>query len=194
MNAPQTSVYSLTLAVVQETERRVLTLRSTGAIPDAIMRNILFPFPFLQLGIGELFRPASKWAFLSFGLLVIAAFLIPHAGVSTEAKSYIFLACTYVPLFLVVFAVPSTFAFDSIKATQIQSLADYIYALGIDTEEKIEAIEENLSNVAERIYARMNRKESGFGYLLLQSTSLRETTARIEPGGIGESRKAGYAA
>lgn len=155
MNAPQPSLFNVTLAVIQETERRVLTFRSVGAIPDAVMRNIMFPFPFLQLGMGELFRPASKWAFLSFGLLIAAAFLGPHVGVSAEAKSYIFLACTYAPLFLVVFAVPSTFAFDSIKVAQIQSLADYIYSLGIDSEEKIETIEENLSNIAERTYARM---------------------------------------
>jgi len=155
MNTPHSSLLDVTLAVVQESERRVLTFRSTGMIPDAIMRHIMFPFPFLQLGIGELLRPASKWAFLSFLLLVVAVFIIPQASVSAEAKSYIFMACTYAPLFLVIFAVPSTFAFDSIKTLQIQSLADYIYGLGIDNKEKIEAIEENLDNIAERSYARM---------------------------------------
>jgi len=155
MNAPQPSLFNATLSVIHEAERRVLIFRSVGAIPDAIMRNIMFPFPFLQLGMGELFRPASKWAFLSFGLLIAAAFLIPYIGVSAEAKSYIFMACAYASLFLVVFAVPSTFAFDSIKAAQIHSLADYIYSLGIDSEEKIDAIAENLSNIAERTYARM---------------------------------------
>lgn len=155
MNTPQSSLLDATLAVVQETERRVLTFRSAGAIPDAIMRHIVFPFPFLQRGIGELFRPASKWAFLSFLLLVAAVLLIPNAGVSAEAKSYIYMVCAYAPLFFVVFAVPSTFAFDSIRAPQIQSLADYIYGLGIDSKEKIEAIEENLANIAERTSVRM---------------------------------------
>lgn len=155
MSASQASLFDLTLAAVQETERRVLTFRSDGAIPDAIMRNVMFPFPFLQCGMAELFRPVSKWVFLSFGLLIVAAFLAPHLGVSAEAKSYIFLACTYAPLFLVVFAVPSTFALDSIKGMQIQSLADYIHSLGVDDEEKIEALEENLANIAERTYARM---------------------------------------
>lgn len=154
MNARQLSLFDLTLAVVQETERRVLTFRSGGTISDVIMRNIMFPFPFLQLGVGELLRPASKWASLSFGLLVIVAILIPYAGISADAKSYIFLACTYAPMFLVVFAVPSTFAFDSIKVTQIQSLSNYIYSLGIDCEEKIKAFEDNLSNISERTYAR----------------------------------------
>lgn len=155
MNTSQASLFNLTLAVLQETERQVLTFRSAGGLLDAIMRNVMFPFPFLQRGMAELFRPASKWAILSFGLLLVAAFLIPHAGVSAEAKSYIFLACTYAPLFLVIFAVPSTFAFDSVKGAQILSLADYIYSLGIDQEEKIEALEDNLSNIAERTYARL---------------------------------------
>lgn len=155
MNTSRASLYDLTLAVIHEAERRVLTFRSAGAIPDAVMRNVMFPFPFLQRGMAELFRPASKWAVLSFGLLIVAALVIPHAGVSAEAKSYIFLACTYAPLFVVVFAVPSTFAFDSIKGAQIQSLADYIHSLGIDDEKKIQALEENLSNITERTYARM---------------------------------------
>lgn len=155
MSAPQLSLFDVTLIVVQETERRVLTFRSAGKTIDAILRHIMFPFPFLQIGIGELLRPVSKWAFLSFGLLVAAAFLIPHAGISAEAKSYVFLGCAYAPLFLVVFAVPSTFAIDSIKVEQINLLADFIYSLGIDNEDKIEAIEENLSNIAERTYARM---------------------------------------
>lgn len=154
MNVPQSSLFNVTLAVVREAERQVLTFGSNGPVPDAIMRYMVFPFPFLQLGIGELLRTASKWALLSFGLLVVAAFLVPRVGVSAEAGSYIFLACTYAPLFLLVFAVPSTFAFDSIKSVQIQYLADYIYSLGIDSEEKIKAIEENLSNIAERTYAR----------------------------------------
>lgn len=154
VNKSKTSLFDLTLAVVQETERRILTFRSAGTIVDAIVRTILFPFPFLQIGIAELFRPASRWAALSFGLLIIATFLIPQAAVSPEVKSYIFLGCIYAPLFLIVFAVPSTFAFDSIKGTQVRLLADFIHAHGIDCEEKVKAFEENLSNIAERTYAR----------------------------------------
>lgn len=152
MKAP--SLFQLTLKIIQETERSVLEFRSAGVIPDAIMHTIMFPFPFMRLGLAELFRPASRVAFMSFGLLIVAAWLIPHIEVSAQAKSYIFLACTYVPIFLVVFAVPSTFALDSIKDGQIQSLANYIYSVGIDCEEKIEALEENLSNITERTYAR----------------------------------------
>lgn len=154
MNASQTSLFNSTLAIVQETERSVLTFRSAGTTADAIIRTILLPFPFLQVGMAELFRPVSRWAVLSFGLLIVATFLVPGTAVSAEAKSYIFLGCIYAPLFLVVFAVPSTFAFDSIKDPQVQSLADDIYAKGFDCEEKINVLAENLSSIAERTSAR----------------------------------------
>jgi len=148
------SLFNLTLTIIHETERRVLTFRSFGAIPDEIIRFIMFPIPFIQLGMAELFRPALNWAFIWFGLSILAVFLISHAEVSEQTKGYIFLACIYVPIFLVVFAVPSTFAIDSIKDEQIQSLADYINSLGINDKDKIATLEDNLSNIAERTYAR----------------------------------------
>jgi len=157
MSSPQQSLFNLTLMVIHESERRILTFRSVGTIPDVIMRIIMFPLLFIQLGMTELFRPALKWALMWFGLSIFGAFLISHAEVSEQTKSYIFLACIYLPIFLVIFAMPSTFALDSIKGEQIRSLADYIYSLGIDGKEKIEALEENLLNIAERTYARTKK-------------------------------------
>ncbi|MDD5581462.1 MAG: hypothetical protein PHY16_19625 [Methylobacter sp.] len=148
------SLFNLTLTIIHETERRVLTFRSFGPIPDEIIRILMFPFPFIQLGMAELFRPVSKGAFMWFGLLILATSIVSHAELSEQTKSNIFLACPYVPIFLVAFAIPSTFALDSIKNEQIQSLADYIYSLGINSNEKLETFEENLSNIAERTYAR----------------------------------------
>lgn len=154
MNTLSPSLFNLTMAIIHETERRVLTVRSFGAIPDVIMRFVLFPIPFIQLGTAELFRPALNWTLMWLGLSILAVFLIPHAEVSEQTKGYILLTCIYVPIFLVVFAMPSTFALDSIKDQQIQSLSDYLYSVGIDSNEKIEALEENLSHIAERTYAR----------------------------------------
>jgi len=155
MNTSQPTLLDVTVAVVQETERRVLTFRSAGKVFDGILRIILFPFPFLQIGIGELLRPASTWAIISFVLLAGTTFFIPHAEISAQTKSYIFLFCFYAPIFLVAFAVPSTFAFDSIKGPQIQGLADYIYSLGVDDEAKIESFKDSLSIVAERAHSRV---------------------------------------
>ncbi|HYE36761.1 hypothetical protein [Methylocaldum sp.] len=91
---------------------------------------------------------------MSFALLLAATFLVSYAAISAEAKSYVLLSCIYAPIFPVAFAVPSTFAFDSIKGPQIQGLADYIYSLGIDTEATISAFEDGVSIVTERAYAR----------------------------------------
>ncbi len=53
-----------------------------------------------------------------------------------------------------VFAVPSTFVFDTISGPQINSLATYILNLGFDTESKLDSLAECMSLVAERAYAR----------------------------------------
>jgi hypothetical protein len=147
-------LFDLTQQIVEETERRVLAFKSNGTLPDVASRHAIFPIPFLQLGIGELMRPVFKWAIISVVLLIAAFIFVPKANIPADAKSYIFMFCTYAPIILVIFAVPSTFVFDSISGTQVNGLADYIYSLGFNSEEKLASLDESISLVAERAYAR----------------------------------------
>lgn len=147
-------LFNLTRQIVEEAESRALNFESKGVLASSASRNGLFPVAFIQLGLGELMRPLFKWAIFSVILLVAAAVFLPKADISPNTMSSIFLICTYVPLFLVVFAVPSTFSFDTITGPQISALADYIFNLGFDTESKLKALGECLSLVAERTYAR----------------------------------------
>jgi hypothetical protein len=156
MNNTHASLFGLTLAVVREAERRVVSVKSSSVVTEAITRTVLFPFPFLQVGIMELFRPVSIWAALSFGMFLIASFLAANVPMSVNIKSYLLLACLYVPMFLVMFAVPSAFVLDSIKDEQIQALSRYMYNIGIDCERKVDAFEYNLKIISERAYARIN--------------------------------------
>jgi hypothetical protein len=188
MNTSQAPLFEFTLAVIQETERRLLIFRSRGTIIDGIIHTILLPFPFLHIGMADLLRPAFKWAVISFGLLIAVTFLFPDASLPKEIKSYVILGCIYAPLFLVIFAVPSTFAFDSIKGIEIHSLADHIYKHGIDCDEKIKAFEHNLSNISERTYARTKALQwlvatvwATFLYFMNQLNSF---VSKIEPQNI----------
>lgn len=147
-------LFNLTRQIVEEAERRVLNFKSNGVLADSASRNGLFPVAFIQLGLGELMRPMFKWGIFSIALLVAALVFLPSVNLSPDAKSSIFMLCTFVPLFLVVFAVPSTFSFDTISGPQIGALADYIFNLGFETETKLKALGECISLVAERTYAR----------------------------------------
>jgi hypothetical protein len=150
---PTLILFDLTRQIVEEAERRVLNFKSKGALTDTATRNGLFPLPFLHLGIVELMRPMFKWAMFSV-VLVISALLFTKTDISMSAKNSIFMLCIYFPLFLVVFAVPSTFSFDTISGAQVCALADYIFDLGFDAENKLDSLGECISLVAERTYAR----------------------------------------
>lgn len=147
-------LFNLTRQIIEEAERRVLNFKSNGPLIDSASRNGLFPIAFIQLGLSELMRPLFKWAMFSIVLLVAALVFLPKANLSPDAKNSIFLLCTFAPLFLITFAIPSTFSFDTITGTQISTLADYIFNLGFKTEAKLKALAECVSLVAERTYAR----------------------------------------
>jgi hypothetical protein len=156
-NQSNPSLFNLTRKIIEEAELQVLNFNSKGNFVDYASRNGYFPVAFIQRGLGELMRPLFKWAIFSIVLLTIASLILPKINLSADERNSIFLLCTYVPLFLVIFAMPSTFSFDTIIDSQITELADYIYKLGFDTEEKIKVLGECISLVAERTYARTKR-------------------------------------
>lgn len=182
---PNSQLFDLTRQVVEEAERRVLNFKSQGALADKATRNGLFPFSFLKLGIWELMLPLFKWAIPSSLLLLATTLLLPEANISPDAKFYIFLFCTYVPLFLVIFAVPSTFAFDSISSAQIGGLADFIFARGFDTVDKLESLGECISFVSERTYARTKSYQRivavVWGLLLIGINQFSSTALKFAP-------------
>jgi len=114
----------------------------------------MFPFPFMQVGIVELARPMITWMIICITAMIAVTLCLPHFELPAQAKSSIYMICLILPMFVVAFAVPSTFGFDSIKNDQVQALASFIHSLGIDSDKKIEALEDSLEIVAERTAAR----------------------------------------
>ena len=147
------SLFALTRKIVEETEFRVMDINPKYIFFNRIARNGIFAFPFIHLGIAELLRPMLKWALITIVLLV-GGIAFSKTNVSTYSANSIFILCTFTALFIVVFAVPSTFAFDTITVPQIEELADYIRKQGIDTEQKADSLGECILLVAERTYAR----------------------------------------
>lgn len=147
-------MFNLTVRILRETEERVLAFRPTPPILSGVLRTVMFPFPFMQAGIAELARPMVTWVIICIAAMTAVSLSIPHLELPAQVQSSIYMICIYLPMCMVAFAVPSTFGFDSIKDTQVQALADFIHSLGIDSEKKIEALEDSLEIVAERAAAR----------------------------------------
>ncbi|WP_018606781.1 hypothetical protein [Uliginosibacterium gangwonense] len=120
-----------------------------------VIRTILHPVPFLFIGVSELFKPVSKWAFICFVALALCSIVMSGQDVPKEAKSFIFSSSIIIPMILVIFAPPSTFVFDSIKDNQISSLSEFIESLGFSSEDELKHLEDNISDISERAFARI---------------------------------------
>ncbi len=65
-------------------------------------------------------------------------------------------ACFFSSLFLVVFAMPSTYAFSGVTHELVKKVVVILEKNGVDSEAKIELLEDNLEKVAQRIDARVS--------------------------------------
>lgn len=147
MNKHKTSLFDVTGSVIYEAEQKALKIPLYGNIQNGYLRMILSPFVFIRIGMMDLFSALVLWSALT---IVLTGFFFLLGGFLTQVDGPIFLACAGVVFLWVTFAVPSFYSFDSIKSKEIQSLADYIHFIGIENGQKIEALENNISMIAER--------------------------------------------
>lgn len=151
---PDFKLFQLSQQIIKETEDRVVRIKPVWARLDFAPRHLIHPFAFFALGYAEFMRPIFKWSVISAFLLGIGWALFPQHFPEKELSA-LFTFGLLVASFLVMFAVPSTYAFDTITASQISSLADYIHGLGVDTDLKLKALGDNISLVALRMNSRV---------------------------------------
>ena len=144
-------LFKSTREIVEEAERRIIGAKTAGKAWDPVRRRLLFPVRFLGRGLTGALRPSAWWTWVVFALLVLALYLY-KGGISIELYIHgpTVIGLLLLILILVFFAVPSTFAFDTIGNIHVQSLADHIEEIGFKTEETIKLLEDSLRIVAER--------------------------------------------
>ncbi|RJE77055.1 hypothetical protein BGP78_02070 [Pseudoalteromonas sp. MSK9-3] len=85
-----------------------------------ITRYLVFPIKYLLLGLGEFFKPASIWAFMAFAFLLIGSIIMKKLEVAPEFSLILMNVCIYLPMVLVLCAVPSTYVNYGVKDVHIQ--------------------------------------------------------------------------
>ncbi|WP_040576531.1 hypothetical protein [Methylophaga thalassica] len=63
--------------------------------------------------------------------------------------------CLFLPIALVIFAVPSTYALNAVEKDQVVYVSKLIHDAGINTLEKIELLEQNIESIFSRINSRV---------------------------------------
>jgi len=149
-------MFQKTQKIIEKTEGYLLDLPTDRSLWKFITRFAVFPFKYLYLGIKELFKPVSLWAFSVFILLIIGTFLMEAAKIDTEYYLFILNFCIYVPMALVIFAVPSTYCYYGVNNKHVQEIVEFLKQESFNTVDEIELFEENIEKIYSRILLRIS--------------------------------------
>ena len=145
-----TLVKSVEVHLVAETESEI---RLFGYLK----RLVWLPAKFLKMGMGEKTKGASVWALLSFGFMMLGAWLVNNSGIAkTEAANMVMLATMIAPMFLVVFALPSMYGDSGVSPKTVRFVVGLLHARGFSCVKDVELLKKSVKPFEERARSRVS--------------------------------------
>lgn len=155
-------LFELTQKILEESESYILNYKIQTKAGFWFSKHLIFPIKFLLMGFGEFFKPFIKWSFLSLAFILVGSLIIGDDSAPSEVESIIFSLCFYVPIALVMFSVPSTYAYYGVLPENVKAIVEYLESLNIQELETIDALQANLEN----IHSRINNRISAYKWLI----------------------------
>ncbi|GEM_PF-1079805 len=173
MEKTKPELFQISQQIVEETEASMLRaptrqpiqwLLKRVSFPVGFMRlgpirwlwqHFIFPVGFMCVGTRELLTPYFKWAFIAIFFIFLTTLAVPEV-LATSIKEYVALFFIFAALFLVLFEVPSTYAYYGVTEKGVHEIVNRLIGLGVDSEIKINLLEENLNRISSRVYARVD--------------------------------------
>jgi len=162
------SIFALTEKILQNNEMKILNYKDKQLIPEVpfinsilnkifflINKYITFPYKYLLLGARDFFKPFFVWSIISVLFMVVFSTFIPELNNRTQGFSSLILnIILIIPMFLVIFSVPTTYAFYGLDDNKIVNITNDLTHLNINNKITIEYIEKNLEIIYLRVIAR----------------------------------------
>lgn len=149
-------MFEITKNIIEETEFSVLELKHNRNSWGMFARHIIFPLRFLRLGLGDFLSPVSIYSLITFILIFLASQASHIFSIPKEYITILFNCCLCIPMAIVIFAAPSTYAYYGINTSNVKKVSGIIASNGLDSKEKIELLEKNLELIEERVNARVS--------------------------------------
>lgn len=157
---------------------------SQWKLVNYFQRLIWFPIKFLKLGMAEKTKAIQLYVFIAFALLAIGAWVVNNSGVArTEVANAIMLSAEIIPVFLVMFALPSMYAHCGIDEKTVDFVKAHLLNRGFSTEKEIDILQKSLKPIESRARERVTAFKwlvglvwAGFIYTLSQGQELLKTT------------------
>lgn len=148
-------MFHITQKIIKKAECHIIGLTIKNKIGSGLTKIFFFPIQYLIVGIRELFKPFSVWLFATFCLSLLGALAISKLGVSIEYREVILWIAIYFPMVLVIFAVPSTYAYYGVDNSLVEKIVNMLQE-EIHSIDEVKLLEENLAIVYSRILSRIS--------------------------------------
>lgn len=152
------SVFTQANELIRKVEAHLVKEQdNTIPIYGSVKRIIWLPIKFLKMGVDEKFRGAFSWSILSFLFMMLGNWLIQKSNIAqTELANIVLLGAMVMPLFLVTFAMPSTYGHSYVSKKAIDLVMEYLHDLNISTTRDIDLLQKSLQKFEARCQARVN--------------------------------------
>lgn len=151
-------IFSEALTLVKAVEAHLVG-ETVGEIRlfSYLKRLVWLPTKFLRMGMREKTKGASVWAFLSFALMLLGLWLIENSSgiAKTEAANIVLLVSVVVPMFLVVFALPSMYGDSGVSPKSVQFVAEFLHDRGFSCAREVELLKQSVKPFEERARSRV---------------------------------------
>lgn len=151
------SLFSEARFLLEEVEARLVSdVNNPIRIIGFLKRLILLPAKFLHMGISERMSSFSVWAFLSFAFLLLGAVLLDKFQIKQpEVAQGLLFAAWVVPMFLVLFALPSIFAHSGVSHPMVAYVLAHLRDRGFKNAKEIELLKKTLKPFEDRVRSRI---------------------------------------
>lgn len=130
--------------------------KSEYRVVNYLQRLIWLPMKFLKIGVAEKIKGATVWAFLAFACIMLATWIVNHFGlVGTELATYLLLFSETVPVFFVVFSMPSMYGASGIQRDSVEFVVNRLQALGFASTSHVEYLRNSVALHESRIKVRV---------------------------------------
>jgi len=152
-------MFQITQNVIEKTESYILgfSVADKSRLWSFILRVFYFPVHYLILGVREVFKPASIiWFVSTLVFYLLSAFIIKNFETTKDISAGLIAISTYFPMILVIFAVPSTYAYYGINKKQVEKVVGFLESNNLNSIEKVKLLEENIERIHTRILSRIS--------------------------------------
>ena len=149
-------IFDTTKEIIEKSEANILNYESDNRFILYFNKHIVFPIKYVMLGSSDFFKPFIKWFFLFFVMLLIVSYFVKNVSFPSELIVFLYTIIMFGTLMLVIFSVPSTYAYFGIKNENVIEVMDILKNNQITTLHELEVLESNIDIIYDRVLARIN--------------------------------------